>query len=338
MSVQTADNLIVQIALRTHQNNDIAVLSDTTLSIVLIPQPQSVHGIRELFDPVHDHLRLAVRRHLSVNGDHQFTSVVLIVKEALIICFPIDKFCPGIILNITDIAVHDLAEHLVDRVDYLPAAPEILLKIDPVSLRFLTAFRRFLPHFIGIRDKRVAFADEQFRSRLAETVNALLYIADHKHVRQPVKLPRNCAQNILLKHVGVLVLIDHDLGKFLSDLQRRLRWLPLLVQKNAQRQVRDRRKIIGSELLLLVLIPDQHALGKLTQNSQCLPAFLLHFRDAVVKHLNCLFDRSDLILVFLADLFAEILLVLIDIIGVRLLLGSPRPVRHCVDPYSKAAK
>ena len=151
--------------------------------------------------------------------------------------------------------MHQPFKHVVDRIDDRPVAPEIHLQIDP------------LPRG-GVLRKEIAFSQEQLRARLPELIDALLDVADHKEVAPPVDLAGNGRQQLLLKHIGVLILIDHDLLELAAHHPCFLGGNAVFIDEDLQGDVCDRRKIVCICLFLLVKAGVAVSLHKPAQTPQ----------------------------------------------------------------------
>ena len=107
-----------------------------------------------------------------------------------------------VILDPAQFPVHDLSENIIHTVQHFGAAAEIPVEVDPLPVTVLQAVC-------------MVFLHKKFRPGHAETVNALLHVADHEHIILPAAYPRHTVQNRLLHQVAVLVLIDHYFVKLL---------------------------------------------------------------------------------------------------------------------------
>ena len=105
-----------------------------------------------------------------------------------------------VILDPAKFPVHKLPENIIYAVQHFGAAAEIPVEVDP------------LPPAV-LQTVCMVFLHKKFRPGHAETVNALLHIADHEHIILPAAHPRHTVQDRLLHQVAVLVLIDHYLIK-----------------------------------------------------------------------------------------------------------------------------
>ena len=84
------------------------------------------------------------------------------------------------------------------------------------------------------------FFQKQLRPRQAESVDALLDIANHKPVPSAFLLAGHCREQCLLDKVAVLILIDHDFAELFRKLPRRIgphQTAVLLLHKNFERKV-----------------------------------------------------------------------------------------------------
>ena len=135
-----------------------------------------------------------------------------------------DKLLPLIIDNAAGLPHHQLAKQRVYAVRHLAAGAEIMSeqnragKVVAVKLRIA-----------------VTPPQKQLRHRLPEAVDALLDVADHKEV---LLLPRQGGKQRILRGVGVLIFVHHDLVILRRQLlrQRRRRHGAVLLRRDEKRQ------------------------------------------------------------------------------------------------------
>ena len=132
----------------------------------------------------------------------------------------------------------------------------------------------------------VHFFHENFRTGLAKPVDTLFDIPHHETIENAVILCGHRLQDELLHLIGILIFINHDFLKFLSECLRRLGWRNqnltvfrlLPVDENAQRLVLHIRKIddISFSLGLFHLLKKDK--GQTSQLSDC-PGSQAHVPD-----------------------------------------------------------
>ncbi len=142
---------------------------------------------------------------------------------------------------------HDLREDEVDGREHFGTAAEVLRKVD-TRTRLWVLWIRFI------------FFVEELRVREAETVNALLDVADDEEIRR--LLPRDEVHDGLLHAIRVLIFIDHDLVIFFAqrecDRRRRKRRvrvcrMRLVVDEDRKREMLEVAEI-GEPFLFLCLL------------------------------------------------------------------------------------
>ena len=132
-----------------------------------------------------------------------------------------------IVHDAAEFRTHQLAEYIIRRRKHLRPASEVFVEIDS-----LLAF--------PVLRIRMIFFQKQLRPRQAESVDALLDIADHKPVPSAFLLAGHCREQCLLDKVAVLILIDHDFAELFRKLPRRIgphQTAVLLLHKNFERKV-----------------------------------------------------------------------------------------------------
>ena len=150
------------------------------------PRLGSVLGVQILPPRIVDHIKRGVKRgafRIAGGGDQ---CVVLVVGQ------PPQLFA------------HQLGKHKVDAVGHGVAAAEIVPQRD--------GRRKMLAVIIGIR---LLPREENIRHRLAKAVDALFDIAHHKQV---LLIPRDRAEQRILRGVGVLIFVHQHLFKLLCQL------------------------------------------------------------------------------------------------------------------------
>ena len=152
-----------------------------------------------------------------------------------------NQLLPLPVIEVARLDAHQLAKDKVDRPGDPCAAPEV-----PVQRN---AGRVHIPRAVVGRIGRAA-AQENLRHGLPEAVDALLDIPHKEQVRF---FPRHRAENHVLRLVGILVLVHHDLIKPRGQLLR-LRGadspLRRVADKKLQRPVLQIAKIGGAAFLL----------------------------------------------------------------------------------------
>ena len=227
----------------------------------------------ELPDPLCDHPRLCPALVL-------FPGILLIQQEKL---RPVMKrrACPFrergeispriqrrviVVLDPAELSAHQPAEHIVHAVQHLPAAAEVLVKIDPLPLTVRQA--------VGI-----VFLHKKLRSRQAEPIDALLHISHHEDVIAPAGNLRHTRQDRLLYQVAVLILVDHHFVKPLLIFRRHRRWDKLSFLLHCQDLQGKLLHIIEVDHIpALLLLPEQS--GKISDK----PCQRLH-RPAGCRHI-----------------------------------------------------
>ena len=114
-----------------------------------------------------------------------------------------------IVRDAAEFRTHQLAEYIIRRRKHLRPASEVFVEIDS-----LLAF--------PVLRIRMIFFQKQLRPRQAESVDALLDIANHKPVPSAFLLAGHCREQCLLDKVAVLILIDHNFAELFRKLPRRI--------------------------------------------------------------------------------------------------------------------
>ena len=179
---------------------------------------------------------------------------------------------------------HNPVKHVVGALQHLPAASEILVKL---NLLIETVFLR-----VGM----VLF-QKQLRSGQAEFVNTLLYIPYHKHIGCSKPFSGHCPDKGLLHQIAVLILIHQDLVKLTGQKIGRLAgpvFSPLLflLVQHLKGQMLQIVKIHQVSLPLLRLKPSGKILRQRKEHENCLAAscqickdFLLGGKQKLSLHL-----------------------------------------------------
>ena len=122
---------------------------------------------------------------------------------------PLIKGSILIIDNPAKLLPHNLLKQRIDSLQNLSAAPEILMQVDPLAIRFFLRIGMVLFH-------------EKLRSCQTELINTLLDISYHEAVIASVLFSGNRRQKVFLHQITVLVFINQDLVKALPVLLCRL--------------------------------------------------------------------------------------------------------------------
>ena len=184
------------IACLSAQNHNITVFQRSLRFTFFIIHRKAV--FHERLDPVGNHFRLFFNSSLT---KQHFTGKI--PREAVIVGRPVVELLFLSVSGTAGTHIHNLFKNLIDRSQNFFAASEIRRQLYKTVLVRSLRLRR---------NKPLLLVCEQLRTGIPKAVYALLYIAYHKHVVFPCK----GMDDRLLKHIGILILVQIDFQKLFS--------------------------------------------------------------------------------------------------------------------------
>ena len=140
----------------------------------------------------------------------QFDVGVIPFGKAISTAIP--EFLFGGVVEVAGFSAHELAEEEVDSVQNPRAAPEILAENN---------FGRILIPVSVIERISILPFQKKFRACLAESVDGLLDVADHKQI---VFILRERAEKAVLRAVDILALINQNFVKLFTEFMGKGGW------------------------------------------------------------------------------------------------------------------